>query len=122
MISKGKHFFWCILFLCMVSSCKKGKQDDYIDNKATVKTILYIIKGTGIKVNFIDSNSIFQSGQIYHGLFQYQFRKGSGAGIGISVFKETAADTIYSWSILIDGKLYANAFSEGGAYLTVPYN
>ena len=86
------------------------------------KDILYVVKGTHLKLNFIDSQSVFQKDRAFQDSFHYAFKKGPGAQIGISVHSQSPADTIYSWHIFINGKLYANAFSEGGAYLTVPYD
>jgi hypothetical protein len=40
----------------------------------------------------------------------------------MSIFLASPADSIITWEISIDGKLYANAFSPGGAYMLVPYN
>ncbi|MEO6230473.1 MAG: hypothetical protein ABJB11_12970 [Ferruginibacter sp.] len=116
-----KFIFYGTFYLSLAMSCKKEKNGDILP-QAGVKNVSYSVKGTHIKLNFIDSNSVFQSGKLYQDAFTYSFKKGSGAGIGISVFKQAPGDTIYSWSITIDGKLYANAFSEGGAYLSVPFN
>ncbi len=121
MFANFKKLLWALLTICTILSCKKDKANEDV-NKASLKTVAYVIKGTHIKLNFIDSNSIFQSGKIYTDSFIYIFKKGSGADIGISVYKQAASDSIFNWSIYINGKLYANAFSEGGAYLTVPYN
>lgn len=107
--------------ICFIISCKKEKAPPNASTQAVIRIVSYNVKGSNIRVNFIDSNTVFQKDKTYHGSFDYTFRKGSGAPIGISVFKQTALDTIYSWTLTIDGKLYANAFSEGGAYLSVPF-
>jgi hypothetical protein len=86
------------------------------------RTIVYEVKGTRIKMNFIDSNSVFREQQVFYNSFRYQFQKGSGASIGFSITRFSPVDEIYSWNLFIDGKLYANSFSEGGVYMTVPYN
>jgi hypothetical protein len=115
-----------ILFICLVLlfniSCKKDK-DDPKEAVAGTSKVLYVVDGTHFRLNFIDSNSVFKRDQLFSDHFAYEFRKGSGASIGMSIFTlDPTTDSIYSWKIYIDGKLYANAFSEGGAYLTVPYH
>lgn len=119
-------FSW--LAVTAIISCRKDRHRDEdknqptIINQASLKTIVYTVKGTHFRMNYIDSNSIFRRDGDLHDFFRYEFRKGSGASIGMSVFPFDTNDEIYSWTIYIDGKLYANAFSEGGAYFTVPYN
>jgi len=104
-------------------TCKKEKANSSSHTPVfTPKKILYQVKGTHFRLNYIDSNSVFQKDQVFHDSFKYQFTKGPGAGIGISVFLLDSTDRIDSWEIYINGKLYANAFSEGGAYMTVPYD
>ena len=115
-----------VLFLGLifagVNSCKKDTvQIKDRDQIFVPKDILYLVKGTHLKLNYIDSKSVFQRDQVFQDSFWYEFKKGPGASIGISVFRQSTTDSIYSWHIYINGKLYANAFSEGGAYLTVPY-
>jgi hypothetical protein len=116
-----KFYFFYFAFGIIVAavSCRKDR-----DKEKTYppKNITYIVKGTNIKLNFIDSQSVFQQNKVFADSFHYSFKKGPGAGIGISVHALSPADTIYGWQILINGKLYANAFSTGGAYLTVPYD
>lgn len=122
MFSKIKIVLWASSLNFMSLSCGKDKPKEIFSNQATLKTVVYLVKGTNLKLDFIDSNSVFQTNMVYVDSFKYEFKKGSGASIGISIFKASSSDTIYSWSIFIDNKLYANAFSEGGAYFTVPYN
>jgi len=119
-----KRTFILILSLISLSQvcCKKDATRKDLVPVASLKKILYEVRGTRFKLNYIDSNSVFQSNQVYDSLFHYEFWKGSGASIGITINRISPADTIYSWSLYIDDKLYANAFSEGGVYLTVPYN
>lgn len=73
-------------------------------------------------MNFIDSTSGFLRDQLYTDSFRYDFMRKPGTSIGMTVNVPVAEDVIYSWEIRIDGKLVANAFSIGGAYLAVPYN
>ena len=110
-----------VLLVIAATSCDKDKE---VIKEVTFipKDILYVVKGTHLKLNFIDSQSVFQKDRAFQDSFHYAFKKGPGAQIGISVHSQSPADTIYSWHIFINGKLYANAFSEGGAYLTVPYD
>lgn len=118
---------YSVLFLGLiftgVSSCKKDTdQIKDTDPVFVPKDILYLVKGTHLKLNYIDSESVFQRDQVFQDSFRYEFKKGPGASIGISVFHQSTTDTVYSWHIFINGKLFANAFSQGGAYLTVPYD
>jgi len=83
---------------------------------------MYLVKGTRIKLNFIDSTSGFLRDQLYTDSFRYEFMRKPGTGIGMSVGVATSSDSIYGWEIRVDGRLVANAFSVGGAYLAVPYN
>ncbi len=122
MLSKFKIVLWASSLIFIILSCGKDKVKEIFNNQAGLKTVVYLVKGTNLKLDFIDSNSVFQTHKVYADSFRYEFKKGSGASIGISIFKVSSSDTIYSWSIFIDNKLYANAFSEGGAYFTVPYN
>ncbi len=111
-------------------SCKKGKKldlspDPIKDPKyvAVVKSVVYRIKGTHFRLNFIDSTGNFQRDRLYSDSLVYRFKKGSGASIGISVFKQDIADAIQFWEISINGKVKANSEGgTGGAYFTVPYN
>lgn len=106
------------LLFVLLFACKKETQQTA---RAKTRDIVYEVSGTHFKLNYIDSNSVFKRDEVYNDTFRYAFKKGSGASIGISISKQTSDDQIYSWKIYIDGQLYANAFSEGGAYLTVPY-
>jgi len=112
--------------LCLVAgvifSCNKAATHPSSGPGATTpRQILYLIKGTHFNLNFIDSNNIFHQNVTIVDSFHYAFTKGAGGNIGISITRYTPSDIIYSWEIYIDGKLYANAFSEGGAYMVVPY-
>jgi|GEM_PF-1295150 len=98
-------------------SCKKEVPPVFIPKK-----VVYLIKGTKFRLNYIDSNSVFQKDKIYKDSFRYEFTKGPGASIGISIFRFSPSDSIYSWELFLDGQLFGNAFSEGGIYTTVPYN
>ena len=113
-------------------SCKKGEKDPTeLPGKetetpgdgplATKKTIVYIVKGTRFRLNMIDSNSVFKRDLYFNDSLKYQFEKRAGSNVGISVFKQAIGDTITSWEIKVNGKVQANAASEGGAYFTVPY-
>jgi hypothetical protein len=105
-----------------IFSCKKDKTDPPFENVATLKKITYLVKGTNFKMNYIDSFSVFQSDRVFQDSFRYEFIKGSGAEIGMSIFLQAPTDVIFSWAIYVNDKLYANAYSQGGAYFTVPYN
>jgi hypothetical protein len=117
-LSKSSLLICFIVIVTQISSCSKDKQK--AEPPYTIRTVSYIVTGTRFKLNFIDSNSVFQENLIYTTGFRYEFQAGSGSEIGISIFKSAPDDLIYSWEIYIDDKLYANAFSEGGAYFTVP--
>jgi hypothetical protein len=106
------------LLIILLVSCKK---ETHATPRAKQRDIVYEVSGTHFKLNYIDSNSVFKRDEMHNDLFRYAFKKGSGASIGISISKQTSDDQIYSWKIYIDGQLYANAYSEGGAYFTVPY-
>jgi hypothetical protein len=110
------------LVLTCTFACKKSSVEKKDNPNFTPRHIVYEVTGTNFRLNYIDSNDVFQKDQIYQNTFRYEFQKGPGAWIGISIFLQTPADSIRSWSVYIDNKLYANAFSVGGAYLTVPYN
>lgn len=115
-ISLSLLIIWC-------TSCSKTKTDKNDPGPdGSSKKIVYTVTGTHFKLNYIDSNSVFHNGEIHDGTFRYEFNKGSGAYIGISIFVLQPSDHIDSWTIHIDNKLVANAFSEGGAYFTVPYH
>jgi hypothetical protein len=120
-LSTKLYLSCCIVTLITATSCDKDK-DNVKEVTFPPKDITYIVKGTNIKLNFIDSQSVFQQDKVFTDSFHYAFKKGPGANIGISVHSLSPADTIYGWQILINGKLYANAFSGGGAYFTVPYD
>jgi hypothetical protein len=106
------------LLIMLLVSCKKENNPS---PRAKQRDIVYEVSGTHFKLNYIDSNSVFKRDEVYNDSFRYAFKKSSGASIGISIFKQTSDDQIYSWKIYVDGQLYANAYSEGGAYFTVPY-
>ena len=115
-----------ILFFFTAGSCNKSKHHHNDDDSpivpvAALRTIAYSVKGTNFSVSFIDSNTVYQVNQVYKDSFEYEFKKGSGAGIGMTISQQSSSDTIFSWRITIDGVLYANAFSEGGAFFNVPY-
>lgn len=128
-MKQNQTIFRILLLISIFFSiaCNKAKHRHNDDDAPIVpvgalRTIVYSIKGTNFNVSFIDSNTIYQRSQVYKDSFVYEFKKGSGAGIGMSVAKQSpSTDTIYSWQITIDGVLYANAFSEGGAFFDVPY-
>ena len=117
-----KALFLLAGLIIIAGSCKKDKEPKEPVPGFAEKNILYLVKGTHLKLNYIDSESVFQRDQVFQDSFRYEFRKGPGASIGITINRQSASDTIYSWHIFINGKLYANAFSEGGVYLTVPYD
>ena len=124
MPSKRMFTILAIGFMTLgIFSCKKDKAGNPpAENQATLKKILYVVKGTNFKVNYIDSTSRFQSDHVFQDSFHYEFIKGSGAEIGMSIYLQAPTDMIYSWAIYVNDKLYANAYSQGGAYFTVPYN
>jgi len=111
-----KYLFLCLLTIAALS-CKKTPPVHYAP-----RHVMYLVRGSHIRLNFIDSTSVFQRDRIYTDSFRYEFKRGPGTGIGMSVGVPSPADTISGWELRIDGKLYANAFSTGGAYLTIPYN
>ena len=107
-----------VIFLALfILACKKDKPLN-----TNPRHVSYLVTGTRIKLNFIDSTSGFLRDQFYTGSFHYEFWRKPGTSIGITVNSASSTDTIYNWEIRIDGKLVANAFSVGGAYLAVPYN
>jgi hypothetical protein len=106
-----------LVFAFSFFSCKKEPPPDF-----TPKIVSYLVTGSNFRLNFIDSNMAFQRDRNFSGSFLYEFRKAPGTNIGISIFKSSPADSITSWRLSIDGKLYANGFSEGGAYMQIPYN
>lgn len=110
-------FSYLLIAVCMLLSCKK----DHPVYQNKTRKIKYVVNGTNFRLNFIDSLSAFNADKVFRDVFSYEFRKGTGANIGMSVYRQSSSDTIYSWAIYIDDKLYANAFSEGGAYMMVPY-
>lgn len=107
-----------ICIVAMAFGCKKDKPPV---NNYPPRHVLYLVKGTHIKLNFIDSTSGFLREQLYTDSFHYDFWRKPGTGIGMSVGVASPADTIFGWEIRVDGKLCANAFSVGGAYLSIPY-
>ncbi len=124
MIFRTKFFTASTIFIAVsLFSCKKDSGNkDKPDSNFPPKHIVYLVKGTNFRLNYIDSNSVFQHDQLFKDSFRYEFDKGPGASIGISIYLPSQTDTIFSWYIYINNKLYADAFSEGGAYLTVPYD
>jgi hypothetical protein len=113
------------LFLGLVTTfwaCKKTPDEPGLSGADTPKrNVTYIVKGTKFKLNFIDSTNNFQQNVVGTDGFQYSFAKGAGANIGMSISAFSAADTITSWEIDIDGKVAVIAYSDGSAYFTVPY-
>ena len=112
----GNLYF--LIFVVVLFSCGKDKPAKHYPPKK----ITYLVTGTKFSLNYIDSNSVFQKDRVYSETFRYEFLKSPGASIGISIHAFSTDDQIYSWNIYINDKLYANAFSEGGSYLTVPYD
>jgi len=108
-----------IFIAAMAFACKKDKPKP--PAYYPPRQVQYLVKGTHIKVNFIDSVSGFQRDRVYSDSFRYVFMRAPGTYIGITVGTPSAEDVIYGWEIRIDGKLTANAFSTGGAYFNVPY-
>ncbi len=121
--------FFSVICVCS-GSCKKGKKDENLipNNKkqqesvAVKKKIVYLVRGTNFRLNYIDSNSVFKRGESGKDSVKYSFNKGSGENIGISIFKQLESDSIFYWEITINGKVQANAFSPGGAYMMIPYD
>lgn len=116
--------------VCIFSaSCRKNKKEtplpqienDHPENVAVKKKIVYLVKGSNFRLNLIDSNSVFRRDIYMKDSIRYSFNKGSGASIGMSVFKQTITDTIFYWEISVNGEVKANAHSVGGAYFMVPY-
>jgi len=108
--------FPVILLAFLALACKKDKPLN-----TNPRHVTYLVTGTRIKLNFIDSTSGFLRDQLYTDSFHYDFWRKPGTSIGITVNPASSADTIYNWEIRVDGKLVANAFSTGGAYLSIPY-
>ena len=109
--------YLAIFIVVAALSCKKDKPPvNYPPRHVT-----YLVKGTRIKLNFIDSTSGFLRDQLFTDSFRYEFMRKPGTYIGITVGTATPDDLIYGWEIRIDGKLVANAFSVGGAYFNIPY-
>lgn len=114
------------------TSCKKDKKGSDVSPDAkkeqpgkmvvSKKKIVYLVKGTHFRLNYIDSNSVFQTDRLYKDSARITFNKNSGEYIGMSVLKPLPTDTIFSWEIFINGRLHANAFSPGGAYFIIPYD
>jgi len=109
-----------VIVVLLITALSCTKKENPVP-RGKIRDILYRVKGSNIRLNYIDSNSVFQRDQVFSDSFSYAFKKGSGASIGISVYRYSPDDQVTEWDIYIDGKLYANAFGEGGAYLTVPY-
>jgi hypothetical protein len=105
-----------IVLLVILVACKKVAGPVFVSKK-----IVYQVKGTNFKINYIDSNSVFVRERVCKDEFKYEFTKGAGALIGISISKLTPVDTVFGWIITMDGNSTANAFSEGGAYMNIPY-
>jgi hypothetical protein len=110
----------CFPVICLAVLALACKKDKPLNTQP--RHVTYLVKGTHIKMNFIDSTSGFLKDQRYTDSFRYEFMRKPGTGIGMTVNAASPADTIYGWEVRIDGKLVANAFSVGGAYLAVPYN
>jgi hypothetical protein len=100
---------------------EKNKEPETATPIFVARKVVYEVKGTKFRISYIDSVSVFRQDQVYTGSFRYEFRRGPGASIGFSVYKFSSSDTIAEWRIMIDNKLYALAFSEGGAYLDIPF-
>ena len=75
-------FSCCIFILITTASCEKDKVKEVI---FPTKDITYVVKGSNIKLNFIDSQSVFQRDWVFKDSFHYAFKKGPGAQIGISI-------------------------------------
>jgi hypothetical protein len=107
----------CMIGLALfTTTCKKEQKPNF-----TPKIVTYEVTGTHFRLNFIDSLHGFKENQLHNNSFIYEFRKAPGANIGFSIFKQAATDTIFAWRLSINHKLYANGFSEGGAWMTIPY-
>ncbi|MBC7913004.1 MAG: hypothetical protein H7Y07_02675 [Pyrinomonadaceae bacterium] len=130
---KQVNFMFFVSLLCMCStSCKKDKKESDVSPEAkkeqpgkmvvTKKKIVYLVKGTYFRLNYIDSNSVFQTDRRFQDSARITFNKNSGEYVGMSVFEQLPKDTIFSWEIFINGRLHANAFSPGGAYFIIPYD
>ncbi len=100
-------------------SCKKNH--DQPTKTYPPKQVIYSVKGSNFVLNYLDSNHVFQSNKTFQGSFDYTFLSAPGSAIGITISPASPADSITYWGIFIDGKLYANAYSAGGAYMLVPY-
>lgn len=110
---------YVVIFIAVMAfACRKERPP--VSNYPP-RHVMYLIKGTHIKLNFIDSTGGFQRDRLFTDSFRYEFWRKPGTGIGMSVGVATPEDVIYGWEIRIDGKLCANAFSVGGAYLNIPY-
>lgn len=105
----------------MITVLSCTKKEHPVTPRGRLSTIVYLVRGSNIRMNYIDSASVFQRDKVFTDSFRYEFKKGSGASIGMSVYRLSPDDSINEWDLYIDGKLYANAFSEGGVYMIVPY-
>lgn len=101
----------------VLMSCKK----DHPVYQNKLRKIKYVVSGTNFRMNYIDSLSVFNSDKVYRDSFSYEFLKGTGASVGMSIYRQASSDSIHYWALYIDDKLYANAFSEGGVYMMIPY-
>jgi hypothetical protein len=117
---KSLKQFSVLLGLTALAFCACKKSDDPTPSYPP-REVTYVVKGTKFTLNFIDSSNAFEKGVIKQDSFRYDFWKGPGTNIGITVASFSPSDTVYSWEIYIDGKLSANALGQGGAYFGVPY-
>lgn len=108
-----------VVTLCVFLAVGCKKRADIIFEP---KQVVYNVKGTHFRVSYIDSNSVFVQNQFFRNEFTYVFRKSPGSPVGMSINTATVADTVYSWGIALDGRVFANAFSPGTAYLNIPFD
>src|SRR4051812_17533029 len=96
-----------VIFLAVFAlACKKDKPLN-----TNPRHVTYLVTGTRIKMNFIDSTSGFLRDHFYTVFFHYDFGQNPATSIGIPATPASPADTIYNWEIRVDGKLVANALS-----------
>jgi hypothetical protein len=115
-----KLLYPVLLMAVVMTACKKDKPKP--PPYYPPRHVMYLVKGTHIKLNFIDSTGGFLRDQLYTDSFRYEFWRTPGTNIGMSVGIAALSDVIYGWEIRVDGKLRANAFSTGGAYMAVPFD
>jgi hypothetical protein len=114
---------WLLVILSVAFiQCKKDHKRA-LDNLPSYPSRLvhYKVSGTNVRLDYIDSTSTFLTDQPLNGNFDYEFRRGPGTQIGINVDPADSTGAVFSWEIYIDNKLFANAFSRGGAYFIIPY-